>query len=57
MSKITASAKEAVYEYCIFELKKLVKDIEDLLVPSDYTKRIIYINITEGETYPGMYIL
>ncbi|GHT04870.1 hypothetical protein AGMMS49573_00250 [Endomicrobiia bacterium] len=45
MSKIAISAKEAVYKYCTSEL---IKDIENLLLPTDYTKRTTYINITEG---------
>jgi hypothetical protein len=48
MSKIAVTAKEAIYKYCIFELKKLIKDIEDLLVPADYPKRTTYISVTEG---------
>jgi DNA modification methylase len=47
MSKIAISAKEAIYKYYIFELKKLIKDIEDLSVPADYNKRTTYINITK----------
>ena len=43
MSKIAISAKEAVYKYCTSELKKLIKDIENLLLPTDYTKRTTYI--------------
>lgn len=48
MSKIAISAKVTIYKYCIFELKKLIKNVEDLLVPANYTKGATYINIAEG---------
>jgi site-specific DNA-methyltransferase (cytosine-N4-specific) len=51
MSKIAIDAKQAVFEYDMAELNRLINDIENLSVPIDYAKRTAYLTITDG-AYP-----
>ena len=46
MSKVSIQAKNDVYEYDVNELKRLLKEVEELRVPEDYDKRTSEISIT-----------
>lgn len=46
MSKVSIQAKNDVYEYDVNELKRLLKEVEELWVPEDYDKRTSEISIT-----------
>lgn len=52
MSKIAIKAKESVFDYDLFELKRLITEIEKTAIPESYNKRTPYINITDG-AYPN----
>jgi site-specific DNA-methyltransferase (cytosine-N4-specific) len=51
MSKIAIQAKQAVFDYDLVEIKRLISDIENLSMPETYNKRTPYITITDG-AYP-----
>jgi site-specific DNA-methyltransferase (cytosine-N4-specific) len=51
MSRIAIEAKQSVYKYDLTEIKQLISDIENLSILSNYNKRTLYINITNG-AYP-----
>ncbi len=51
MSKISISAKSTVFDYDLEELNNLVKDIETLKTPEDYTNITPYISTTK-DGYP-----
>jgi len=51
MSKIAIDAKRNVFNYDVFEIKKTIKEIENLSVPNSYEKKTEYVNITDG-AYP-----
>jgi site-specific DNA-methyltransferase (cytosine-N4-specific) len=50
-SQIAIDAKKSVFEYDTAELKQMIDDVESLQIPNHYTKRTLYINITDG-AYP-----
>jgi site-specific DNA-methyltransferase (cytosine-N4-specific) len=52
MSKIAIKAKQSVFDYDLPELKRLISDIENIIIPANYDKRTKYINITDG-AYPN----
>ncbi|MDR2691496.1 MAG: site-specific DNA-methyltransferase [Dysgonamonadaceae bacterium] len=51
MSTIAIEAKQSVYQYDLTEIKQLISEIENLLMPENYSKRTPYITITDG-AYP-----
>jgi site-specific DNA-methyltransferase (cytosine-N4-specific) len=51
MSKIAIQAKQAVFDYDLSEIKRLISDIENLSMQGTYNKRTPYITITDG-AYP-----
>lgn len=46
-SSVAISAKSAVYEYDVEEIRRLLNAVEALVVPDDYDRRTPYIPITE----------
>jgi site-specific DNA-methyltransferase (cytosine-N4-specific) len=52
MTGIAISAKQAVFQYDVTELKRLLDRIKFLSVPAEYAKRAGYLAITEG-AYPS----
>ena len=51
MSKIAILAKTAVYQYDIYELNDVIKEVEEMVVPDSYKKETPYISITQ-DGYP-----
>lgn len=50
-SNVAIKAKSDVYKYNTCEIRKLIKELESLLLPDSYTKKTPYIKITE-HAYP-----
>lgn len=51
ISEVSINAKSAVMRYDINEIRRLIKDVMNLTVPSDYHKSTPYITITR-DAYP-----
>jgi len=51
MSKIAIQAKQSILDYDLLEIKRMISEIENLLMPESFNKRTPYVTITDG-AYP-----